>query len=49
VYIKKDIGPKSMPPEGKTYIFPREDNVFKKKQSIAYDEVQCKIWRDRPS
>ena len=31
VYAKKDTGPKAMPAAGKTWIFPREDNMFKKK------------------
>lgn len=38
-----------MPPEGKTLEFPREDNLYKKKQSLPYDEVQTKVWRDRPT
>jgi hypothetical protein len=33
---------------GKTFIFPREDNIFKKKESIPYDEVQTQVWRERP-
>jgi len=37
-----------MPSVGKTLIFPREDNVFKKKESIAYDEAQAIVWRERP-
>lgn len=49
VFSKPESGPKGMPPEGKTYIFPREDNLYKKKQSLPYDEVQTKVWRDRPS
>jgi hypothetical protein len=48
VFAQKDTGPKAKPPEGKTYIFPREDNMYKKKQSLPYDEVQTKVWRDRP-
>ena len=45
----KETGPKAMPPEGKTLVFPREDNLYKKKQSLPYDEVQTKVWRDRPT
>lgn len=37
-----------MPAVGKTLVFPREDNVFKTKESIPYDEIQTKVWRDRP-
>jgi hypothetical protein len=33
---------------GKTLIFPREDNMFKKKESIGYDESSTKIWMERP-
>ena len=32
--------PVAMPSMGKTYSFPREDNIFKGKESIPYDELQ---------
>jgi H+/Cl- antiporter ClcA len=38
----------SMPAVGKTFVFPREDNVFKGKESIPYDEVATQVWRERP-
>ena len=37
-----------MPAVGKTFIFPREDNVFKKKESLPYDEIQTQVWIERP-
>lgn len=37
-----------MPSVGKTLMFPREDNIYTHKESIPYDEVQCKVWQDRP-
>ena len=40
--------PVSMPSIGKTLKFPREDNVFKGKESIPYDEASTIIWRERP-
>jgi len=33
---------------GKTLIFPREDTVYKTKESIGYDEIQTKVWVERP-
>ena len=39
---------KPMPAVGKTFVFPREDNMYMKKESIAYDEAHTKIWRERP-
>jgi H+/Cl- antiporter ClcA len=44
---KKSL-PVSMPSIGKTLVFPREDNVYRGKESIAYDENQTQVWRDRP-
>ena len=41
----KDV---KMPPTGYTKVFPREDNVFKKKESLAYEESKSLIWVDRP-
>ena len=34
---------------GYTEVFPREDNVYTKKESLAYDEFESLIWADRPS
>ena len=33
---QKDV---AMPAVGKTRIFPRKDNIYKHKESIAYDEI----------
>jgi len=33
-----------MSPVGKTLNFPRRDNIYKKKESLPYDEVQSLIW-----
>jgi hypothetical protein len=40
--------PITMDPKGKTLVFPRKDNVYKKKESLPYDEVQSLIWQTRP-
>jgi hypothetical protein len=40
--------PVSMSSVGKTHMFPRTDNIYKKKESLPYDESQTKVWRDRP-
>ena len=32
--------PRGMPPAGRTLAFPRKDNMYKKKESIPYDEAQ---------
>ena len=37
-----------MPAVGTTNYFPRKDNVFKKKESLPFDEAQAKIWLERP-
>lgn len=37
-----------MPATGYTKVFPREDNYFKKKESLAYEESKALIWTDRP-
>ena len=37
-----------MPSVGKTFVFPRQDNIYEHKESIPYDEAQCKVWVDRP-
>lgn len=34
----KKVGPIAMPAVGRTYNFPRLDNVFLHKESNAYDE-----------
>jgi hypothetical protein len=44
----KSYGDVSMPAAGKTLIFPREDNMYMKKESIGYDEAFTKIWTERP-
>ena len=33
---------------GKTLTFPRTDNIFKKKESLPFDEVDSLVWVDRP-
>lgn len=33
---------------GRTTQFPRIDNIFKKKESIPFDESQSIIWQERP-
>ena len=38
-----------MSPVGRTYIFPRVDNIYEHKESLAYDEKQTRLWRERPS
>ena len=40
-----DVG---MSPVGKTLKFPRKDNLYKKKESLPYDEVQSNVWQTRP-
>ena len=40
--------PVEMPGIGYTTEFPRTDNVFKKKESLAYDEAQSNVWINRP-
>jgi hypothetical protein len=37
-----------MPSAGRTLSFPREDNIFKHKESIPYDESQTRVWKNRP-
>ena len=39
---------RSMPAEGHTKIFPREDNAYEKYESIPFDESQSQIWVERP-
>lgn len=34
--------------KGKTLIFPRNDTIFKKKESLPFDEIQSLVWVDRP-
>lgn len=41
-----------MPNSGNTTEFPRKDNVYKKKESIPYDEHRSVVWKskdDKPS
>ena len=33
---------------GKTCVFPRRDNQYKKKESLPYDEALANVWRERP-
>ena len=46
-FHKENKGPAGMSAVGKTLVFPREDNIYKGKQSIPYDEIQTKVWRNR--
>ena len=46
-----DKGDKPTPPapipmagKGKTMIFPRKDTIFKKKESLPFDEVSSLVW-----
>ena len=39
--------PIAMPCWGQDYIFPRPDNIFKKKESLAFEEAHSLVWRDR--
>jgi chloride channel 7 len=41
-------GPIAMAGVGKTLIFPRKDTIFKKKESLPFDEIQSLVWIDRP-
>ena len=41
-------GPVAMAAVGKTLIFPRIDNIYKKKESLPFDEVNSLVWQDRP-
>ena len=43
------VAPKGMSALGHTTVFPREDNMYKSKESIPYDEEQSKVWKDRPT
>ena len=45
---KKVVPDVGMSPVGKTLKFPRRDNLFKKKESLPYDEVQSLVWQTRP-
>jgi chloride channel 7 len=45
---KKAVGPVAMGAVGKTLIFPRKDNIFKKKESLPFDEINSLVWQDRP-
>jgi chloride channel 7 len=40
--------PQGMPGKGRTTIFPRIDNLYKKKESLPYDEAQTLVWVNRP-
>lgn len=30
-------------------MFPRLDNVFKKKESLSFEEAHSNVWRERPN
>ena len=47
--MKNKSKPKGMSSVGSTTVFPRVDNLYKKKESLPFDEAQTKIWKDRPS
>ena len=47
--VKADPKPKSMSSVGSTTMFPRQDNLYRKKESIPFDESQALIWKDRPA
>jgi len=32
---------------GHDTVFPRKDNVFKKKESLPFDEAQSIVWKER--
>ena len=38
VLAQMDLIPRGMLATGYTSVFPREDNIFKKKESLAFDE-----------
>ena len=44
----KKVAPKGMSAVGKTMVYPREDTIFKSKESLPYDEVESLVWVDRP-
>lgn len=44
----KAAPPIPMPSVGHTTQFPRTDNVYKKKESLPYDEAQALVWKTRP-
>jgi len=37
-----------MPGKGHTTEFPRKDNMYKKKESLPFDEAYSLIWINRP-
>jgi hypothetical protein len=36
-----------MPNSGNTTEYPRKDNVYKKKESIPYDEHRSVVWKNK--
>ena len=38
-----------MPQEGHTLVFPRTDNLFKKKESLSFEEAHSNVWTERPN
>jgi hypothetical protein len=45
---EKPVAPIPMAGKGKTMIFPRKDTIFKKKESLPFDETSSLVWVDRP-
>lgn len=46
---KKPTGtPIPMPAVGHTLEFPRRDTVYKKKESLPFDEFYSNVWKNRP-
>ena len=46
--VKAAAKPIGMSSVGSTTLFPREDNLYRKKESLPFDESQARIWKDRP-
>jgi chloride channel 7 len=46
--VTAPTGPIGMAAVGKTMVYPRKDNIFKKKESLPFDEVNSLVWQDRP-
>ena len=44
----KPSGPIPMGAVGRTLVFPRQDTVFKSKESLPFDEANSLVWIDRP-
>lgn len=37
--------PVKMSPVGRTTVFPRKDNIYKKKEALPFDEINSLVWR----